>query len=82
MVFLIWVMLWGMVQLDVARNGYILFIPASKIIVEDNYLIRRVAFISSTLQARTNQRGGVPESRVASAAAVDTLHREVKNNDK
>lgn len=48
--FLIWVMLWGMIQLDVARNGYILFIPVSKVIIEDNYLIRWVAFISSILQ--------------------------------
>lgn len=39
--------LWGMAQLNVARNGYILFFPSSSEFLVTNYLIRWVAFISA-----------------------------------
>jgi hypothetical protein len=43
-------MFWGMVQFNVARHGYILFIPSSAEITSTNYLVRWVAFISAVLQ--------------------------------
>lgn len=48
--FFAWAMLWGMVQLNVARHGYILFAPSSKDIIENNYLVRWIAFISAIFQ--------------------------------
>ena len=48
--FFVLAMLWGMVQLNVARHGYIYFFPSSECIVEDNYVVRWVAFVSAVLQ--------------------------------
>ena len=49
--FFVLAMLWGMVQLNVARQGYIYFFPSSKVIIEGNHIVRWVAFISAVLQA-------------------------------
>jgi hypothetical protein len=44
------IILGGAIQLNVARHGYILFIPSSKDTIENNYLIRWIAFVSAILQ--------------------------------
>jgi hypothetical protein len=43
-------MLCGTIQLNVAYYGYILFFHSSKDIIENNYLIRWIAFLSAILQ--------------------------------
>ena len=49
--FFIVAMLWGAVQLNVARHGYILLFLPSRDVFESNYLIRWIAFISAIAQA-------------------------------
>lgn len=44
------VMLWGIVQLSVAYDGYTLLYLPSKDIFQNNYLVRWIAFISAILQ--------------------------------
>jgi hypothetical protein len=43
-------MVWGMVQLNVARYGYVLFFPSTQGFLIDNYWVRWVAFVSALLQ--------------------------------
>lgn len=43
-------MLCGAIQLNVAYYGYILFFHSSKDFIENNYLIRWIAFLSAILQ--------------------------------
>ena len=37
--FFVLAMLWGMVQLNVARHGYIYFFPSSKVIIEGIHIV-------------------------------------------